>query len=1027
MTKTREVLVVSENRRNPVLPAQGGNLCIERGFPRAPAARTVTATGAGMLMDEDPAVGSSDTDGNFELTGLRAGTYHVTISDFPESIEFPVTTRDVTVGVGLSANVSFSAPGADQPTDPGDDTGAFVFISEVAMGDETEGPYKGDVTVTASVERGTARFEKLALYVDGVEVDSQEFGGPASAPGDAEDDPELAAQQVIEFKLGFNSAAYEEHGDHTDPAYMNGEHTLSVGLQIAGGQTLSSNEVTIELANDDGIHVNGVAPENSALDSDGNTWYGGPDTEFSVTVLPVLYSGRPLTAVTMMGFCGAKAATVDEAPFEFTPDCEKAGETTEGDAGTPKFAVTVEGGDATAIGSNIINDESDIFPIRLDYQGPSAPRFHPNPNGREGGWINLTVDFLGKQGKSNKDGWLTYGSDSGVGGYTPQLRFTTTTPSLVDGAIVVGPVEGVPALPPGGTKANAVCVVASAVDRLGNESGLPSAGTGCATATAYKTAVDALAAAEDAEDDDLIAEAKGDIPAGIRAGLDILPPTIAFSPASPKADASSLKEFQLQVADAGSSSTGRSGLHSMPVLSKVEARDADNDVLCGDDDDLGIDGGGEESITGECKLDDGMDFNAPLATTDGLSDAEVVGYYTFTAQSQDKAGNKSEQVVRTAVHDGEAPELGLIVGGYSRGAWSLTATLTDDLSLKQYWPEAVDVITGVGDPTAGITILPREGSVMVDEYNSPDLTQSLLTSPPLTMQVFRALQPANTSATNDDPADGTTGAETLAEIKVVGTDHGGRNGDANNTSLGSAASLARFGLGTARTLSFTAGGEPADAAAQTVQETEAKRWNDNEYDDAGSDAKILYARDQVFQTFEVEDADDDDDALELRATITGAASYVKAVAGVADNATTTDVDEGKDAVAGVEGLVNSPVSRVDFYAAVELKDVSSTNTADRVPPVPDGPAMAVADNEALVFLGSANAAGAEDFTHNGPDGAPGGGDDYAARKYTWGIDMSGAAFVEIAGDEGNYTIVAIAVNSAGVAISAITAATMVEE
>ena len=44
------------------------------------------------------------------------------------------------------------------------------------------------------------------------------------------------------------------------------------------------------------------------------------------------------------------------------------------------------------------------------------------------------------------------------------------------------------------------------------------------------------------------------------------------------------------VADVGGS-TGKSGLHSMPVLSKVEARDADNDVLCGDDDDLKVGGG----------------------------------------------------------------------------------------------------------------------------------------------------------------------------------------------------------------------------------------------------------------------------------------------------------------------------------------------------------------------------------------------------------------------------------------------------
>ena len=69
---------------------------------------TVTATGAGMLTDEEPAIGSSDTDGDFELTGLRAGTYMVTISDFGD-IEFVVTSRAVTVGVGQSASVAFIA------------------------------------------------------------------------------------------------------------------------------------------------------------------------------------------------------------------------------------------------------------------------------------------------------------------------------------------------------------------------------------------------------------------------------------------------------------------------------------------------------------------------------------------------------------------------------------------------------------------------------------------------------------------------------------------------------------------------------------------------------------------------------------------------------------------------------------------------------------------------------------------------------------------------------------------------------
>ena len=249
----------------------------------------------------------------------------MTISDYPEGIEFPVTTRDVTVGVGLSANVSFSAPGADQPTDPGDDTGAFVFVSDVSS---DAGPnadaHKGRVTVTASVERGTARFEKLTLYVDGVEVDSQDFGTAASAPGEVEDDPELAAQQVFEFKLGFNSAEYDLHGDHVDVDYMNGEHTLSVGLQIAGGQTVSSNQVTVEFANDDGLHVVSVAglgfPVANA--ASGDIWFGGPAADPVIAVALVSYSGIPVSAVTLIaGVCGAKSITDSEAPFTFEPDC----------------------------------------------------------------------------------------------------------------------------------------------------------------------------------------------------------------------------------------------------------------------------------------------------------------------------------------------------------------------------------------------------------------------------------------------------------------------------------------------------------------------------------------------------------------------------------------------------------------------------------------------------------------------------------------------------------------------------------
>ena len=63
---------------------------------------------------------------------------------------------------------------------------------------------------------------------------------------------------------------------------------------------------------------------------------------------------------------------------------------------------------------------------------------------------------------------------------------------------------------------------------------------------------------------------------------------------------------------------------------------------------------------------------------------------------------------------------------------------------------------------------------------------------------------------------------------------------------------------------------------------------------------------------------------------------------------------------GVEGLVNNPVSRVDFYVAVKLKSDDDDDGDDdmgvnNVPPAVDG-----VGTEALLFIGSANAAGAED-------------------------------------------------------------------
>ena len=114
--------------------------------------------------------GTSDTEGDYELPPVEAGDYTVTISEFGDH-EFDVTSRPVTVVAGEIANASFKAEAVREPG-----TGVFLFITEVTDDDDDDSKTSGHVTVAFEIDRGDARFEKIALYVDDVEVDARSFG-----------------------------------------------------------------------------------------------------------------------------------------------------------------------------------------------------------------------------------------------------------------------------------------------------------------------------------------------------------------------------------------------------------------------------------------------------------------------------------------------------------------------------------------------------------------------------------------------------------------------------------------------------------------------------------------------------------------------------------------------------------------------------------------------------------------------------------------------------------------------------------
>ena len=660
----------------------------------------------------------TSTSAGCSATGVAAGDVTITAS---------VSKSGETVNVGAQLTVTDDAEPTQPPGDP-----AFVVVATIAgEGDTDVSGLKGRVSVTVNVERGGQEIEELALLVDGAVVASQSFGSPDMMPPE----DEAAEQAPHAFTMGFDSDGYADDGT---PDYMNGEHTISAELEIGvtmadgmhGHETVSSNVVTVEFDNDDFIGVSIAGLGDGAMNEEtGQIWYGGPGVMPEITAVPVSYSDGAIASLTLLSFCGADAATDSEAPFSFTVECD---DHTSGERGdTPEFTI---GG----VPANV-DDEVSVY---LDFEGPAAPHFSPNPNKREDGWVNAAVDFLGKQhGKRNPDGWLTYNADkAGVGGYAPQLRFSDTTPSVVGGAIEATP----NALPTAATKEDAVCVVATAVDLLGNESSLPSAAAACANAKTYGDAVTVLAAAKKAEDEDAIEDALGDIPAGIRAGLDVTAPTIDFSGTSPtKNDRNLSSQFQLQVADPNpGDKVGQSGLHTDPVLARVEIRNAKNEVICGDDDAEKKDLPGNENLLGVCEnTADGLEYDdvLDLVSTSGLPTTNPA-YYTLTAVGRDKAGNHSEPVSRVALHDSSNPAASVIGGAYDpkKAVYNLIVSVTDNFSVRGYYvalnfPAASLLTDGVNTATSGnapvVVDLPDvirvHNPVAVDAYNSAELTKSV--------------------------------------------------------------------------------------------------------------------------------------------------------------------------------------------------------------------------------------------------------------------------------------------------------------
>ena len=619
-----------------------------------------------------------------EATGVAAGSVRVTAA---------VTRSGETATVGAQLTVTVEAAG--EP--------ASVLMSLPAEF-ETRA-LEGRVDVTLNVERGDRTLERLSLLVDGEEVAHHSFGDPAMA---APEDGAAARQAVYAFTLPIDTDAYD--AGTGAPRFVNGEHTVSAELRVAAGPAaegaadhaiIPSNAATVEFDNDDGYAVTADLGDNSAIGDDGRRWYGGPKNgAIEIAVLPVRFSGEPVPAVTV-DFC-FEEVTDAEAPYEFSFDCEGV----EAGVGTPLIS---SGGSS----GGILNIDDLPFPAFIDFVGPArSPVIVANPNGREDGWINAAVSLTAERRSGTDDAWLVgrteKGDDAGVGGYGMMVR---TGRDLR--AAVAAPATS--RLPAESGNAAAYCAVASAADDLGNESPLPDTTLTCRAAP---QGADRLIDHDNDTGTEMVygqidGAGNGSAVAGqhLRFGVDTTPPTIGFAEDydEERRYAAAPVTFVFEPDDDGSA-LGNSGLDDDAGLVVGLQRRTASATECLE---IGEDG----SVTADAAVEKGC-----VAT--GIGDEDLTleagaaaAYYRLNGRARDKAGNRSNILRHTFVHDGTAatataPAVPRVVEAGE--TFAAASNLDDNLSIRDYYMTADfgDVLSlGMGAP------------VQVDGFNALELTR----------------------------------------------------------------------------------------------------------------------------------------------------------------------------------------------------------------------------------------------------------------------------------------------------------------
>ena len=258
----------------------------------------------------------------------------------------------------------------------------------------------------------------------------------------------------------------------------------------------------------------------------------------------------------------------------------------------------------------------------------------------------------------------------------------------------------------------------------------------------YGERVQALKVALAAKDEDAIADARKDLKdAGLRVGVDVTPPTAEFARSGLDEDARAIDdEFVVEVTDNKDGSgihTGTSKGAPKALIASLEIRDAEGTKCIIDNEPSG-----STRLCGDPFKGLSVDDDLVSTTIRGNID-DFTGYYTFTAQAQDKAGNKSEEISRVAVNDqtfDARASLRVRADRDEPSDYTVDITVDDDLSVRDYYLAMSSTETAPAGLDTGAEMRFRIGDLEeVDAYNAPDLTTDSSASEDITLP-FLALQ-----------------------------------------------------------------------------------------------------------------------------------------------------------------------------------------------------------------------------------------------------------------------------------------------